>query len=153
MATSGSNTIYAFTTAVGNDSGGFASGTAPGALLTLEHHGTTPHTAYSGDLEGRALAQLRSSRSRNIQPAVNGGDTAGVAQITLPTDYASYRTLSVTLWRTSVDRIDPLEIATEFLAAQTANRSIYTDDAVIGWNPTTRNPFHAQPAHYLRRTT
>ena len=138
VATSGSLTIYVFTTAVGDGSGGFASGTAPGATLTLQHHGTTPHTAYSGDLEGRALAQIQSSRSQNIQPAVDGGDTAGVAQITLPADYATYRTLSVTLWRTSVDRIDPLEIATEFLSAQASNRSIYTDDAVIGWNPTTR---------------
>ena len=143
VATDGGNTIYAFTTAVGNDSGGFASGTAPGATLTLQSHGSAYHTAYSGELEGRALAQVREeaappARSQNIQRAVDGSDVAGVASITLPADYATYRTLSVTLWRTSVDRVDPLEIATKFLAAQTANRSIYTDDAVIGWNPSTR---------------
>ena len=141
VGTDGDNTVYSYLFTVGDDSGGFASGTAPGARLTLQHHGTTPHTAYSGELEGRALEQVQAQgggRSDNLQPAVNGGDTAGVAQITLPSDYADYRTLSVTLWRTSVDRIDPLEIATKFLAAQTENQSIYTDDAVIGWNPTTR---------------
>ena len=59
VTVAGDNTIYSYLFTVGDGSGGFASGTAPGATLTLQHHGTTPHTAYSGELEGRALQQLR----------------------------------------------------------------------------------------------
>ena len=65
--TVGSNTVYEIAYGVGDGSGGVASGTAPGATITLQHHGTTPHTAYSGMLEGAALAQVRAE----------GGGTAG----------------------------------------------------------------------------
>ena len=68
VAVDGDNTVYAFTSAVGNDTGGFSSGTAAGAELTLQHHGTDPHTAYSGDLEGRALAQVRALASTSSDP-------------------------------------------------------------------------------------
>ena len=86
----GSNTVYSYLFTVGDDSGGFASGTAPGARLTLQHHGTTPHTAFSGELEGRALQQvsgtapLFSPSKSNLyaavkqifHPATNAGVTA-----------------------------------------------------------------------------
>ena len=69
----GENTVYSYLFTVGDgQSGGFSSGTAPGAMLTLQHHGTEPHTAYGGDLIGRALAQVTGL----IMAAVSGGATA-----------------------------------------------------------------------------
>ena len=59
IGTVGNNSVFQRAYGVGDGSGGVASGTAPGATITLQHHGTTPHTAYSGELEGRALAQVR----------------------------------------------------------------------------------------------
>ena len=90
VAAVGSNTVFSYLFTVGDGSGGFASGTAPGATLTLEHHGTTPHTAFSGELEGRALAQvtggaplfsptktnLYSAVKQIFHPATNAGVTA-----------------------------------------------------------------------------
>ena len=75
VAVNGDNTVYSYLFTVGNDSGGFASGFAAGRRITLEHHGTTPHTAYSGDLEGRALAQVEAAVAAGGQPApAPGGD-------------------------------------------------------------------------------
>lgn len=56
--TVGDNSVYNREFSVGDGSGGVSSGTAPGATITLQHHGVTPHTAYSGRLEGAALEQV-----------------------------------------------------------------------------------------------
>ena len=68
QGTIGDKTVYAFVSAVGDGSGsGFARGTAPGATLSLQHHGIEHHTAYSGFLEGTALAQV-TGRAPLFQP-------------------------------------------------------------------------------------
>ena len=57
-STIGGNTVYVQEFGVGDGSGGFQSGTAPGAIITLQqydHH----TTAFGGELEGRALEQVR----------------------------------------------------------------------------------------------
>ena len=58
VGTVGDNTVFQRAYGVGDGSGGIASATAPGAAITLQYHGPTSHTAYSGELEGRALAQV-----------------------------------------------------------------------------------------------
>ena len=83
-----------------------------------------------------------------LQAAVNGSDTAGVTSITLPTNYATYRDLTVVAWGNETDRIVQGEIVTAALAAQTIGRTIVLSgnfDATNAspqargtWNPTTR---------------
>lgn len=76
VGTVGDNSVFSSAFNVGDGSGGLSSATAPGATVTLQHHGGTPHTAFSGELEGRALAQVR---------AEGGGGTGdGSGSYTLP---------------------------------------------------------------------
>ena len=63
------------------------------------------------------------SRSPNIlQEAVNGGDSAGVTLITLPSDYTNWRFLSISMWGQNEDRIGGTSLRTSLIATQTANR-------------------------------
>ena len=58
VGTIGDNTVYLQAFSVGDGSGGFETGTAPGATITLQnfdHH----TTAFGGELEGEALRQVR----------------------------------------------------------------------------------------------
>ena len=57
-AISTTHTIYRFNTTVGGGGAG-EQGTNPAATITLQHHGTGSHTAYSGSFEGDAITGIR----------------------------------------------------------------------------------------------
>ena len=87
-----------------------------------------------------------------LQAAADGGNTAGVTTITLPANYATYRTVEIAAWHNSnrqqENRIVDSYFRTAMLAAQTANRTIVlagtpgaqNNSNLISatWNPTTR---------------
>ena len=59
-----------------------------------------------------------------LQAAVDGGNTAGVASITLPTNYTNWRNIEVVLWRNNGNRIGRSSLRTAVIAAQTGDRNI-----------------------------
>ena len=79
-----------------------------------------------------------------VQAAVDGGDTAGVASLTLPVNYANYRRLSFAIWSTDNDNIIEAEMHCALLTVQTANRNIAVGNRnnrnliEVLWNPTAR---------------
>ena len=84
-------------------------------------------------------------RSRVIQAPVAAADTAGVASITLPADYATYHDLSIAGWETADDSMFAHDIPTDILAAQTQTRSLTIAGnpgaggaTVASWDPSTR---------------
>ena len=80
-------------------------------------------------------------RSSVLQEAVAGTPGAGVNNITLPADYATYKWLTIVGLDGSQGtggRTLNLTVPTAWLAAQVANEEFAISFAVFSWNPTTR---------------
>ena len=111
-------------------------------------------TARDAAAAAQAKADENSSRipaaPMVLQAAVDGGDTAGVASITLPENYANWNNLSIDMYETdrSGDRISEADFHTVVLKAQTGNRILIVEGQAgasgtggahyVTWNPTTR---------------
>ena len=85
------------------------------------------------------------ARSTVIQAAVPGSDTAGVSSITLPANYATYKTLTLVMWDHSGDKINSSDFPVAILTAQTEKIHLAEGFvADIDWNPTTRQIDHTE---------
>ena len=106
----GDKTIYAIAFPVGDGSGGIESGTAPNATITLQHHDTFS-TAFSGQLEGKALQQ--------VEAAV--GPNSGVSQASLDAEITK---------RQKGDRLTATTISTPAALTNALNSQANSDEAL-----------------------
>lgn len=102
--------------------------------------------ASGGNLVGVLRVQVPVIGRLDVrQPAVAGGDSAGVASLTLPANYDTYQELTLTMWIISDDRVANVTIPTAVLAAQTAAQNIVyatranrNNSMWLTWTPSTR---------------
>ena len=106
---------------------------------------SNPPSDLTNDEKGAvrtAIGVGGTSRSNVVLAAIAGLDNAGATSVVLPSDYTSYKTLSLGIWDNSQNRATSADFTTVYLAAQTSGRAGFSGLSagfiVLGWNSTTR---------------